>query len=74
MAGSRETEYLKPIDKAFFREVNELPGRNESERRGGLVKEKPRRPSPQVKGEGSMGGRKLNVTIIHFGGVVATAR
>ena len=41
MAVRRETEYLKPIDKAFFREVSELPDRSEGERRGGLVKEKP---------------------------------
>ena len=35
MAGMRETDYLKPIDKAVFRTVSESPGRNESERTGG---------------------------------------
>ena len=35
MAGRRETEYLKPIDKAIHGMVSESPGRNESERRGG---------------------------------------
>ena len=37
MAGTRETEYLKPIDKASVRDVSESPGRNESERTGGPV-------------------------------------
>ena len=36
MAGRRETEYLKPIDKAIFWMVSELLGRNESERIGSL--------------------------------------
>ena len=46
MAGMRETEYLKPIDKAILGVVSELPGRNESERTGGPESEKPLRPSP----------------------------
>ena len=46
MAGMRETDYLKPIDKAVFRTVSESPGRNESERTGGLESENLRRPSP----------------------------
>ena len=45
MAGMRETEYLKPIDKAILGVVSELPGRNESERIGGPESEKPLRPS-----------------------------
>ena len=32
MAGRRETDDLKPIDKAIFRMVSKRPGRNESER------------------------------------------
>jgi hypothetical protein len=36
IAGLRETETLKPIDKAIFGMVSESPGRNESERIGGL--------------------------------------
>ena len=35
MAGMRETDYLKPIDKAVFWTVSESPGRKESERTGG---------------------------------------
>jgi hypothetical protein len=46
MAGMRETDYLKPIDKAVFWTVSESPGRNESERTGGPESENPRRPSP----------------------------
>ena len=46
MAGMRETDYLKPIDKAVFGTVSESPGRNESERTGGPESENPRRPSP----------------------------
>jgi len=38
MADWRETEGLEPIDKAIFGVVSESPGRNESERRGGLDK------------------------------------
>ena len=45
MAGMRETDYLKPIDKAVFWTVSESPGRNESERTGGPESENPRRPS-----------------------------
>ena len=59
MAGMRETDYLKPIDKAVFGTVSESPGRNESKRTGGPESENPRRPSPQLWGEGSMGNRKL---------------
>ncbi|MFQ6094319.1 MAG: hypothetical protein ACE5OR_16865 [bacterium] len=47
MAGRRETEYLKPIDKAILGMVSESPGCNESERTGGPESENPRRPSPQ---------------------------
>ncbi len=46
MAGMRETDYLKPIDKAIHRDVSESPGHNESERIGGPESENPRRPSP----------------------------
>ena len=38
MADWRETEGLEPIDKANFRLVSESPGRNGSERVGGLDK------------------------------------
>ena len=59
MADWRETEGLKPIDKADFGLVSESPGRNGSERRGGLEKTGFRRPSPRSKGEGSMSCRRL---------------
>jgi hypothetical protein len=74
MADWRETEGLKPIDKANFGLVSESPGRNESERTGGPESEEPRRRSPQPYGEGSMGSRRLAGTVVHSGGVVATAR
>ena len=45
MAGRRETEYLKPIEKAILRAVSELPGRNESERMGSPENAKPRKSS-----------------------------
>jgi hypothetical protein len=48
MAGMREIDYLKPIDKAVFRTVSESPGRNESERTGGPESDNPWRPSPQL--------------------------
>ena len=38
----RETDYLEPIDKAIHRDVSESPGRNESERIGGLESENSR--------------------------------
>ena len=47
MAGTRETDCLKPIDKAIQRDVSESSGHNESERIGGLESENPRRPSFQ---------------------------
>ena len=59
MADWRETKHLKPIDKAILGMVSELPGRNESERTGGPESEKPRRPSLQSEGEGSMDDHTL---------------
>ena len=53
IAGRRETNDLKPIDKAIFWMVSESSGRNESERIYGLVRLN-RRSSPQFLGEGSM--------------------
>jgi len=73
MAGWRETNILKPIDNVTEKGNGELSGRNESERRGGLESEKPRRPRLQPEGEGSMNTRILAGTGIHFGGVGATA-
>jgi hypothetical protein len=36
IAGRKETEFLKPIDKAILGMVSESPGRNGSEPSGGL--------------------------------------
>ena len=62
------------MTKHSIGDVSESPGRNESERTGGPESDNPRRPSPHPWGEGSMGNRKLIDTVIHSGGVVATAR
>ena len=45
---------------------SELPGRNESERRGGLESAKTRKPSLQLEGEGKMDRRKLDDTVESF--------
>ena len=49
MAGRRETNDLKPIDKGHRKDDCESPGRSASERIGGPESEKPRRPSPQER-------------------------
>jgi hypothetical protein len=69
-----ETKLVKLIDKAVFGTVSELPGRNASEPTGGLVRNKFRRPSPLLSGEGNMAGRSLTVATSHSGGVVGAAR
>jgi hypothetical protein len=50
MADTRETNYLKLIDKAILGIVSELPGRNASECVGSLEMRKPR-------------GRTLNIGV-----------
>ncbi|MBV6466703.1 MAG: hypothetical protein PGMFKBFP_02026 [Anaerolineales bacterium] len=50
---------LKPIDKVGVRPVSEYPGRNESERRGSLVKVKNHWPSLSILGEGGIHSPKL---------------
>ncbi len=65
---------MKPTDKAILGMVSKSPGRNVSEPTGGLEKLKPRRPSPHLKGEGSMAWRRLTVALGRSGGVVGTAR
>ena len=47
IAEARETETLKPIDKAIGRDGSESPGRSGSERRGGPESEESRRSSLQ---------------------------
>jgi hypothetical protein len=65
----RVTKPLKPTDKAMFSMVSELSGRNESEHECSLEKVKYRKPRPWGTSEGSMNGRKLIDTSVHFGGV-----
>src|SRR5437660_10056379 len=74
IAGRREIEFPKPIDKAIFRMVSKSSGRNESERRCGLESEAP-------GAEPSTGRRKQHGSTqtdrcggFHSGGVEATAR
>jgi hypothetical protein len=74
MAGRRETDDLKPIDKAIFGMVSEPPGRNESERIGSLEREKFWRPRFSIRVEGSMTQRRLAEAMSHSSGVLATAR
>ena len=74
MAGRRETDDLKPIDKSHRKDDSESPGRSASERKGGLENLKPRKPNLQVMGEGSMGNRRLADAALHSGGVIAAAR
>ena len=69
-----ETKRMKLIDKAILGMVSESPGRNESEPRGGLVRNKLRRPSLLVSGEGSMECRRPTEAMLHSGGVVGAAR
>ena len=54
--------------------VSESPGRNESERKGGLETYTSRRPSLLLLGEGSMLHRRLAEAVVHSGGVLAAAR
>ncbi len=74
IAERRETESLKPIDKAIFRMASKSSGRNESERRTSLERSKPQRPSSFPEGEGSMDRRRLTDVAVHSGGVKARAR
>jgi hypothetical protein len=65
---------MKPTDKAIFGMVSKSPGRNASEPTGGLEKKEIWRPSPLVRGEGSMDRRRLAEAASHSGGVVGAAR
>ena len=74
IARRKETEFLKPIDKATLGVVRESSGRNESKRIGGLETVELQRPSPHYRDEGSMDRCNLIDAARHSGGVVATAR
>ncbi len=73
MAGRRETDDLKPIDKAVVRTVSESPGRNGSERIGGPESDGPGGRAGNRNGEGSKDCRRLAEAAELSGGVVATA-
>ena len=70
MEGDRDPEAYR---QGHRKDGCESPGRNESERVGGLENEEIRGPSLQPKGEGSMGWRTLTEAPEHSGGVLATA-
>src|SRR6266852_3910716 len=74
VAGRREIDVVKPTDQAIERMVSESPGRNESERRAGPERPKPRRPSPHAEGEGRRTRRSVAEAAEPSGGVGATAR
>ncbi len=74
VASAEETNRRKPTDQAILGMVSESPGRNASEPTSGLEKNEIRRPSPLLRGEGSMAGGTLTEAVGHFGGVVGTAR
>jgi hypothetical protein len=65
---------MKPTDKAILGMVSKSPGRNASEPIGGLKKKEIWRPSPLLRGEGSMDRRTLTDAARHSGGVVGAAR
>src|SRR5712691_4352600 len=70
VASVEETKRMKPTDEAIFGMASESPGRNAREPSGGLDKIIFRRPSPLLRGEGSMTGRGLTEASCHSGGVV----
>jgi hypothetical protein len=74
IAARRETNELKPIDKAILGMVSESPGRNASEPTGGPEMKRSRRPSPLLVDEGSRLRRNLTDAVELSGGVVGTAR
>ena len=69
-----ETNLLKLTDKAIFGMVSESPGRNASEPKVASTRNKLRRPSPLLSGEGNMANRRLIDAMGHSGGVVGVAR
>jgi hypothetical protein len=74
MAGRRETDDLKPIDKAIVRMV---ASHRAAARANAQVAPKVRSPGGRArnrKGEGSTERRRLADTMFHSGGVVAAAR
>ena len=66
IAEGRETKSLKPIDKVTRGVMSESPGRNESERTGGLESSKSWKLNLQPRGESKMSKRKLADTFVSF--------
>ena len=74
MAGRRETNDLKPIDRVIVRMA---ASHRAVAQANAEVAPKMRGPGGRARireGEGSMEGRRLADTAIHSGGVVAAAR
>jgi len=74
MAAWKETDTLKPIEKAIARMVSESPGRNVSERSGGPERLKLRRSSLTVERRRQHGTSHLADAAVRSGGVRAAAR
>lgn len=73
MAGRRETDCLKPIDKAIFGMVSESSGRNESEGIGGPENNSPRGRILRRGMKATWNSGQMANALEHSGGVLATA-
>ena len=65
---------MRHIKGPVLRAATLSAAENASEPTGGLEKKESWRPSPLVRGEGSMDRRRLAEAAIHSGGVVGAAR
>src|SRR2546427_8051570 len=74
MAAWKETDTLKPIEKAIARMVSESPGRNVSERNGGPERLKLRRSSLTVERRRQHGTSHLADAAVRSGGGRAAGR
>src|SRR2546425_2760456 len=74
MAAWKETDTLKPIEKAIARMVSESPGRNVSERSGGPERLKLRRSSLTVERRRQHGTSHLADAAVRSGGGRAGVR
>lgn len=74
IAGRKETEFLKPIDDVIRGMAASHWAVTKVNAKVASKVSSPRRPSPQLWGEGSMDRRSLTEAARHSGGVGATAR
>ena len=74
IAGGKETELLKPIDKAIVRMASESSGRNASEPIGGLENKLTPKVELSPPRRRQHGSSQLTDAAGRFGGVVGTAR